>query len=427
MSDIETKARDVTPEADLGLSAASLRRRGWLTRLRVAGLPERVEDPNLAPAPAPEARRRPSAYLLSFLAFVALPALAATLYFALWASDEYVAESRFAVHSVANVAVSSSEGAKKATTSGSVTGGFSAASGDAYLVADYVRSRACVEEVGKSLDLKAIFRRPEADFVSRLQADASPEAMQRYWERMVTSYVDPPSGIVTVTVAAFRREDALAVSQAILAAAEKMANELSARARADIIRLADAEVASAEARVAASLSEMRDFREKAGFIDPKLQAQTLTQTLETLIAQRIKLQTDLEVSVKAMSPQAPTLTTLKSRLDELDTQIAAEKAKLTSRSQDPAALANLLPAYEALLVRNTFAEKLYGLAADGLERARLRAEAQTIYLDVFVPPATPQEATYPLRIASPILIALSALVLWGIGALTAALIEDHKL
>jgi capsular polysaccharide transport system permease protein len=80
-----------------------------------------------------------------------------------------------------------------------------------------------------------------------------------------------------------------------------------------------------------------------------------------------------------------------------------------------------------LLVRNTFAEKLYGLAADGLERARLRAEAQTIYLNVFVPPGIPQEATYPERVASSVLIALGLLVLWGIGALTAALVEDHKL
>ncbi len=107
--------------------------------------------------------------------------------------------------------------------------------------------------------------------------------------------------------------------------------------------------------------------------------------------------------------------------------IAAEKAKLTSVSKDPAALANLLPKYEELLVRNTFAEKLYGLAADGLERARLRAAAQTIYLDVFVPPALPQDALYPERFASPALISLALAILWGIAALTAALIEDHKI
>jgi capsular polysaccharide transport system permease protein len=425
VSDFETRLRDATPQAEPGFVDGSLRRRGWLTRLRVAGLPERVGDPGVA-AP-PRTQTRISGYLVSFLALVALPAIAASLYFAFWASDEYVAETRFAVHSVAAGAVSDAKGATTATTSSSLMAGLSAASSDSYLVAAYVRSRACVEEVSRSVDLKSIYRRPEADFVSRLPDDASPEAMTKYWDRMITAYVDPPSGIVTVTVSAFRREDALVVSKAILAAAEKMANEVSSRARADIIKLADAEVASAEERVVASLGELREFREKAGFIDPLMQAESVSKTLQALIAQRIRLQTDVEVSSRAMSPEAPTLTTMKSRLDQLDLQIAAEKAKLTSRSTDPAALANLLPTYESLVVRNTFAEKLYGLAADGLERARLRAEAQMIYLDVFVPPAIPQEALYPERFASSALIAVALLVLWGIGALTAALVEDHKL
>ena len=78
-------------------------------------------------------------------------------------------------------------------------------------------------------------------------------------------------------------------------------------------------------------------------------------------------------------------------------------------------------------MRNTFAGKLYGLAADGLERARLRAEAQTIYINVFVPPALPQEAQFPERIISSTLIALALFIVWGIVALTAAVVEDHRL
>ena len=78
-------------------------------------------------------------------------------------------------------------------------------------------------------------------------------------------------------------------------------------------------------------------------------------------------------------------------------------------------------------MRNTFAAKLYGLAADGLERARLRAEAQAIYINVFVPPARPQEAQFPERFASSALIALALLIVWGIVALVAATVEDHKL
>ncbi len=425
MSEIETHAREITPEERLAFTPPPQQRRGWLARLRVAGPPDKVADASLLDASP--LRRGPSGYLISFLALVALPALAASLYFACVASDQFVAESRFAVHAMATDAVSDNSKSKKATTSSSLVAGLSSASEDSYLVAAYVRSRACVDEVDKTLPLHEVFRRPEADFVSRLESDASSEALVKFWDRMVSAYVDPPSGIVTVKVSAFRRADALALSQAILAAAENMANALSARARADIMKLADAEVASSQERVVASLDALRAFRDKAGFIDPKMQALALTQGLQLLIERRIKLETDYEVSSRAMSREAPTLQALKSRLDQLDSDIATEKAKLTSRSADPGALANLLPEYESLLLRNTFAEKLYGLAADGLERARLRAAAQTIYLDVFVPPAIPQEALYPERVASSLLMAVALLVLWGIGALTAALIEDHKL
>jgi capsular polysaccharide transport system permease protein len=62
-----------------------------------------------------------------------------------------------------------------------------------------------------------------------------------------------------------------------------------------------------------------------------------------------------------------------------------------------------------------------------LERARLLAESRTIYVTVFVPPAPPQEAKYPERLSLSIVVTISLLVLWGIGALTGAVIEDHRI
>jgi len=426
VSEVETKARVVTPEARIALESPPPPR-GWLDRIGLRRAPQEISPQPVslgAPEPAP---RRMSGYFISFLAVVVAPAFAVTVYFALIASDQYVAEARFAVHQMEADTVTPDQKEKKPATSSSFMGGLTASNDDSYLVAAYIRSRACIDEVSRTVNLREMFRRPEADFWARLKAHPSPEELEKYWGYMVTSYVDPPSGIVTVTVAAFRREDALAIAQAILKASEKVANDISARARDDVMREADKEVASAEDRVVDSLKAMRAFREKAGFIDPKLLAQSTGLLLEQLIGQRIRLQTEYLVSSRAMSPEAPTLQSVKARLDQLDEQIALEKAKLTSQSKDPTALANLLPKYEELLVRNTFAEKLYGLAADGLERARLRAAAQTIYIDVFVPPALPQDALFPERTASSALIAFALVVLWGIGALTAALIEDHKL
>ncbi len=426
VSEVETSARDVTKPAELVFEPAA-GSRGWLARIGFKRPPAPISPQPVSVGAADPQRKPISGYLLSFLVMVALPAIAATVYFAVIASDEYVSEARFAVHSMAADVVTQGSRSDKATTSNSFMGGLTASSDDAYMVAAYIRSHACVDVVSRTLNLVEMFRRPEADVLSRLQADPSPEELTRYWNGMVSSYVDPPSGIVTVTVSAFRREDALAIVQAILTASEKVANDISARARNDVMVLAQKEVASAEDRMVASLTDMRAFREKAGFIDPKLQAESVGRLLEELIAQRVRLETDYAVSSRAMSPEAPTLQSLKGRLDQLDLQIADEKAKLTSQSKDPKALANLLPKYEELLMRNTFASRLYSLAADGLERARLRAEAQAIYIAVFVPPALPQEAQFPERFSSSLLIALTLFIIWGIVALVAALIEDHRL
>jgi len=423
--DVET-VQDPSAGADNAF-ASPARARQWLARIGLARPPQEIRPPPLGQATMESPRRRPSAYLVSFVALVVLPAIAAALYFTFIAADQYVAETRFAVHSLTVDTVSDQSKSKSASTSSSVMSGLKAATDDSYLVAAYVRSRACIDEVGKTLNLREMFRRPEADVWARLKADASPEELTKYWNYMVTSYVDPPSGIVTVTVAAFRREDALAISNAVLAAAEKVANDVSTRARDDVMKAADKEVIDAQERVVASLSALRAFREQAGFIDPKLTAQSVAQELEELTAKRIRLETEYLVSSRAMSPEAPTLQSMKSRLDQLDIEIATEKAKLTSQSSDPSSLANLLPKYEELFVRNAFAEKLYGFAADGLERARLRAAAQTIYVEVFVPAALPQDALYPERFAASALIALALLILWGIVALTAALVEDHKI
>jgi capsular polysaccharide transport system permease protein len=426
VADIETSARDVTESAELTIEPAAPTR-GWLDRIGLRRTPQEISPQPVSVGISDPPRRRMSGYMLSFIAIVIVPALATILYFALIASDQYTSEARFAVHSNLVDTVTPSSKSSKATTTSSFMGGLTASTDDSYMVAAYIRSRACMEEVSRTLNLREIFRRPEADVWARLKDNASPEELTKYWNYMVTSYVDPPSGIVTVSVAAFRREDALAVARAIIKAAEKVANDVSFRAREDVMRSAEKEVANAEGDVAASLAELRTFREKAGFIDPKSQAESIGRLLETLIAQRIRLQTEYEVSSHAMSPEAPTLQSLKARLDQLDLQIAQQKAKLTSQSKDPKALANLLPKYEELLVRNTFATKLYGLAADGLERARLRAEAQTIYINVFVPPELPQEAQFPERFISSLLITVGLVIIWGIVALVAALVEDHKL
>jgi capsular polysaccharide transport system permease protein len=243
---------------------------------------------------------------------------------------------------------------------------------------------------------------------------------------MVSVYVDAPSGVLTVTVRAFRREDALALSNAVIAASEALANSISARARDDAMKRAESEVRRSEVKVVAALADLRAFRDKQGMIDPVSAATSTGALLANVLAEKIKVQNNLFVAVRAMSEDAPTVQAMKTRLEGLDRQIDDLKGKLTGGAAGAATIAGVISQFEQLELQRQFAEKLYQMAEDGLERARQKAEAQNIYVTVFVPPALPQEAKFPERLSLSLLTPIGLAIVWGIFALIGAAVDDHR-
>ncbi len=409
----------VTPKLTL-VGRAALSPAHWSQLLAKVSRRSAQADVDAAPLTASGGRR----YLLSFLILVAAPAIIATLYLALIASDQYAAEARFAV--VSSKYELSSDKIDKLKSAMKGAGGGGMANQDAYMVAAYIRSRAAIDDVSKTLNLREIFRRPGADFWARLDQDPTAERLLAYWRSMVSAYIDAPSGIVTVTVKAFRPEDAVAVCRAVVEASEALANAVSARSRQYTTKIAEAEVDRSEKRVVASLADLKALREKVGLIDPTSEAKQTGLILTELLGQRIHLESEYSVSTQAMSIEAPTVQALKTRLDMLDKQIAVERGKLTGAGQINATIASVIPKYEELEVRSQFAQKMYELAGEGLERARLRGEAQGIFIEAFVPPALPEDAEFPQRFWTSLAIWAVLTILWGIGAMAVAVVEDHR-
>src|SRR5258708_29475046 len=106
-------------------------------------------------------------------------------------------------------------------------------------------SRAIVDEMGGALDLGRLFAPPQADWWARLPRPASIEELVHYWQGQVDPSYDPANGTVTVRVHGFAPADALRLSQAIVAASEKLVNVLSMRARRDALAHADSELPQA--------------------------------------------------------------------------------------------------------------------------------------------------------------------------------------
>ena len=360
----------------------------------------------------------------SFILGVLVPSLSVVLYLAFIASDQYVAEARLSVRTAPMAPGNGSF----STLGGLGPGSMQQLAGqDAHIVAEYLRSRAAVEDLSLRLDLGTIFRRPGLDFWARLKLAPKAEDLQKYWAQMMRASVDGPSGIVTISVRAFRPEDAKALAEACVQLSEALVNKISERARFDALRKAEEEARRAEGLLQAALRDLRAFRDKEGILDPGSAANSNAQLLLGAMAERGRLQTDMFVLSRALAPDAPTVKALKDRIDGMDSQIEQLRGELTNKSPQAKTLSSALGRFEELEVQRIFAEKLFTIAQGGLERARSRAQQQQLYLTVFARPYLPQEARYPERLAMSLVIPMILLMIWSIFALTGLAIEDHLL
>lgn len=361
--------------------------------------------------------------LISFILAVAIPSIAVIFYVVALAADQYESEIRLAIRSQpADQARDISS--LKSVASGMLNATPQIAGQDAYIVAQYLKSRAAMEDIHKIINLREIYTRPEADFWARLKSDATAEDFQTYWANMVSTSVEASSGILTAKVRAFRADDAQRLAEAFIQVSERLVNDLSNRARRDALSKAEDELRRSEGLLRDALGDLREFRDAYGILDPLSAATTTTTLLLNAMAERIQLQGDLFVMNRSLAPDAPTTKALTDRIDAIDHQIEQLKNQLTSQAREQSTISAALVRYEQLDLQRLFAEKLLQLSQNGLERARLRAEQKQLYLSVFLPPYMPEEPEYPRRIMVSLISPLVLVVLWGIAVLMAAALKD---
>jgi capsular polysaccharide transport system permease protein len=349
---------------------------------------------------------------------VLLPiAVAADYYFAI-AADQYIAEFRFTLSTIDAPRVDPSLFANASAPAPAAL--------ESQILVQYIRSRAIVDDLGRSLDLRRLFAPPQADWWSRLRQRATIEEVVRYWRGQVDPFYDPATGTVTVRVRAFEPAETLRLAQVISAACDRLANALSLRARRDSLKAAEGELSAAESRLTAVLADMRTFRDRQGLIDPVKTADADSLLATRLHEELINANARLATLRTYMRDDAPTITVLKAHIRALETQRRLLAQRLTGRSSvGDAPLSSALDAYEQLENRQKFAEAAYQSALRGVDAARANADRQHVFVASFVPPSLPEEASYPRRWRSLGVVALMAFALWGIGGLAAQSVRDH--
>lgn len=357
--------------------------------------------------------------LWSFFAFVILPFIASAIYFLFIASDQYIAEARFAVRSLA-------ENSAEDETDSSVLS-MSSMPQDGFIVTSFIHSTEILNRLAPKINYREMFTDQNIDFLSRLDHNDSIEDFLNYWDNQVTTYIDSPSGIITLQTKAFSSNDAKNLASAIISESEALINELSARSQRDMTARFAKEVDRASANYSLALTALNELQNSSGLLTPEMQATETGSLLTGLLTSKLQLDSKLFVLRQSNATSSPTYQQLVLANKNLESQIEKLRRDLAGNLNSEKNVATAIQAFSRLETDRRVAEGVYEASRRNLEAAQAAATRKALYLVVFVPPTEPQESLYPHRFSTPLLLLLALTVAWVALALVWASVEDHRL
>src|SRR5262249_21336705 len=150
----------------------------------------------------------------------------------------------------------------------------------------------------------------------------------------------------------------------------------------------------------AALTQIREFRDREGMIDPGKSAEATASLATRLRDELAQANAQLSTLAAYMRDDAPPIKVLKARIRSLEAQRRTAAQELTAndrgadRGQGNAQgtpLSRALSSYEQLDSERRFAETAYQHALSALDRARAEAARQQLFIASFVPPSLPEE------------------------------------
>lgn len=394
-----------------------------------AGLPQSSTKPvftvgtELPPLPQRGSQRRSYGAAISFVIFVILPTIVAAVYYAACASNQYVAEFRFAVTNDTPSQLTSSTGQ---TVMSMMSGAATPDMVNNYMATDYLRSRQVAEELQAHINVISLYSRPEIDWWSRFEAQEPMEKFVLYWKSVVDTAYDPMTGLATAQVRAFTPKDALLIANTMVKLSEDLINRIANRSQLEAVKAAEKEVEKAENRLKSVRAQLIEFRNRSGVIDPTASVSASNSTLiQTLRANLADLQTNVATLLRqGLAPTAPTVQIAQSQIKSTKEQIAQVEAEVGHNIGRPG-MSSVVGEYEQLSLERQLAETMVTSTMQILQQARATAAAQHIYVTPYVHPSLPQSSTYPRRLTAVLTIAVFAFLGWTIFMLVARGIREH--
>ncbi len=346
------------------------------------------------------------------------PTLLAVLYFGFLASDIYVSESRFVVRSPEKPAAAGLGMILKSA-------GFTNAGDEVLAARDYITSRdalAVLNAGGRVARLYGADHISVFDRFDPLGWDGTAEQLHKYFSGKVTVQYDASSSITTLTVRAYRAQDAALLNRLLLEQTEELVNRLNERGRRDLIGYAQTEVDEAQQEAGRAATAMADYRNRTGVIDPERQAAVQLQMISKLQDELIGAKNQL-YQLEATVPANSQVHALKLRIAALTKEIDQQLGRVAG---DRSSLSATAARYQRLVLDRELADKRLAAAMTSLQEARNEARRKQAYVERIVQPNVPDKPVEPRRARAILATFVLGLIAWGVLSMLLAGVREHR-
>lgn len=291
------------------------------------------------------------------------------------------------------------------------------------IVRDYILSRDMLNQLETRLNLREHYSSSGVDWASRLKADASEEDFLEYYRKMVNPRIESTSDITVLRVKAFDPEMAQRIAFNIVELSEVLINKWSERITEDTLRFVKKDLELAEDGIRETSAAVTRFRNEFRSIDPGQETSAVLSIITGLESQLADAKAQLIERSAFMQSDSASVKQLQNKVVALERQVNSERKRLAGESGTE--LTRLIDGYEPLVLEQKLAEQRYSSALTSLVVSRAEAQRKQRYLIPFVTPELPDEAVEPERLLNTLTVFVGALLLYIIGALIWAAINDH--
>ena len=351
---------------------------------------------------------------------IAVPWLLTAIYLSVIAADRYVSVS---------IVVVREEGSGMGIPTGvdalsAMFGTSTASNDDLYMLQAHILSNDMLRQIDDKLGLRQAYSSPKLDFIFRLDDDATQEEFLDYYRSRVEIDVDDTSGLLTIHTQGFTPDIAQSVNQQVVAISERFINESSHRLARDQMSFAESETEKIRARLDGVRDRLLTFQEEHGILDPMAQAAANTGLTAELQAMQARYEAEQKGLLSYLNSNAPQVQVLQAQIAGVREQLQDERRRALTDA-DGMSLNVMAGKYQELVAELEFVSYAYRGALTALETARIESTRKLKSLVLVESPALPESAEFPRRLYTLFALLMGLTLLYGIGRLIVATIEDH--